>query len=281
MLDRQFRLTRWSSSAEAMFGWTAAEAVGRDVFELLGCHPTTRHDPIARWQSCRFASTKRCRDGSLLEVEVRFEPLHATDDDELGVMTILGGSAPGSEAEARYASVVAAMQEGVVVQGIDGVIQSCNAAAVRILGLSEDSLRGVASVDPRWRAVREDGSPWPGDDHPAMVALRTGQASSGQIMGVHRPCGSLAWISINSQPIRLDANGPHHAVVTTFVDVTEQRLAQERVRKLTGLLPVCAWCKSVRNDQGYWQQIELYLSENTDARPTHGLCPDCSGRVMK
>jgi hypothetical protein len=114
-----------------------------------------------------------------------------------------------------------------------------------------------------------------------MVALRTGQASTRQVMGVHRPCGSLAWLSINSQPIRLEPNGPHHAVVTTFVDVTEQRLAQERVRRLSGLLPVCAWCKSVRNDQGYWQQIESYLSENTDARPTHGLCPDCSGRVMK
>ena len=264
-----------------MFGWSASEAIGKDLFQLLGCHPNTEDDPVSRWQPGRFFGTKRRRDGALLEVEIRFDPMLSGTGAEFGVMTIVGGfDALGVEAEARYASVIGAMQEGVVVQGLDGAIQSCNAAAMRILGLPEDQLCGRTSIEPRWRAVREDGSPWPGENHPAMVALRTGQASSGQVMGVHRPCGSLAWISINSQPIRLVAGGPHHAVVTTFVDVTEQRLAQERVRRLSGLLPVCAWCKSVRNDQGYWQQIELYLSENTDARPTHGLCPDCSGRVM-
>ena len=98
-------------------------------------------------------------------------------------------------------------------------------------------------------------------------------------MGVYRPDGSLRWISINTEPIRLCPNAAHHAVVATFVDVTETRLATERAKRLAGLLPVCAWCKSVRDDRGYWQQIEHYLAEHTDARFTHGLCPSCSEKM--
>ena len=52
------------------------------------------------------------------------------------------------------------------------------------------------------------------------------------------------------------------------------------MKVLSGLLPVCAWCKSVRNDAGYWEQIESYLSERTEARFTHGLCPNCSNQML-
>ena len=47
------------------------------------------------------------------------------------------------------------------------------------------------------------------------------------------------------------------------------------VKVLSGLLPICAWCHKVRQDDGYWQQIEAYLSARTDAEFTHGICPEC------
>jgi hypothetical protein len=52
-----------------------------------------------------------------------------------------------------------------------------------------------------------------------------------------------------------------------------QALAE--VRQLSGLLPICAWCKNVRDDQGYWQQIESYIQEHSEAYFSHGICPDC------
>jgi hypothetical protein len=54
--------------------------------------------------------------------------------------------------------------------------------------------------------------------------------------------------------------------------------ALARVHTLSGLLPVCAWCKSVRTDDGYWQAIDRYLTEQTGAKLTHGMCPDGYGR---
>ena len=55
------------------------------------------------------------------------------------------------------------------------------------------------------------------------------------------------------------------------------RLAEllENVRTLHGLLPICAWCKRIRDDEGYWEQVEAYIRDRTDATFTHGICPDC------
>ncbi len=55
----------------------------------------------------------------------------------------------------------------------------------------------------------------------------------------------------------------------------ELRDALAHVKRLQGMLPICASCKKVRNDDGYWQQIELYVSDHSDAKFSHGLCPEC------
>ena len=54
----------------------------------------------------------------------------------------------------------------------------------------------------------------------------------------------------------------------------EEALA--RVKKLSGLLPICAGCKKIRDDKGYWNQIERYLKEHSDAILSHGICPECA-----
>jgi hypothetical protein len=51
-----------------------------------------------------------------------------------------------------------------------------------------------------------------------------------------------------------------------------------RIKVLSGLLPICAWCKKVRDDGGYWSQIETYVAEHSEADFTHGICPDCMTR---
>jgi AmiR/NasT family two-component response regulator len=51
--------------------------------------------------------------------------------------------------------------------------------------------------------------------------------------------------------------------------------ALERIKTLNGLLPICAGCKRIRDDRGYWQQVELYIQDHSEARFSHGLCPEC------
>jgi CheY-like chemotaxis protein len=63
-----------------------------------------------------------------------------------------------------------------------------------------------------------------------------------------------------------------HALTERVAEL-EQALTQ--VKKLRGLIPICAWCKKIRNDQNFWQQVEEYMGEHGDVRFSHGICPTC------
>ncbi len=124
--------------------------------------------------------------------------------------------------------VLDAMAEGVVLHDAEGRIVWFNPGAARILG--PERLAGLASDAPHWGAVREDGSPVADEDHPAMVALRTGRPQRDVIMAVHREGGGQVWMSVNAEP--LQENGGISAVVTSFSDVTSSREAGLRLRAL-------------------------------------------------
>lgn len=53
------------------------------------------------------------------------------------------------------------------------------------------------------------------------------------------------------------------------------------IKQLKGLLPICSYCKSIRQSDAYWQQLETYITDHSDARFSHGICPDCVGRMRE
>lgn len=59
----------------------------------------------------------------------------------------------------------------------------------------------------------------------------------------------------------------------------ELQIALENIKTLRGLLPICAYCKKIRNDQGYWEQVETYIKSHSLADFTHGICPDCMKKL--
>jgi DNA-binding response OmpR family regulator len=63
--------------------------------------------------------------------------------------------------------------------------------------------------------------------------------------------------------------------------VQELEESLTRVKQLQGLLPMCAWCKNIRNDKNYWQAVEGYIADHADVRFTHGICPTCLARVAE
>ena len=58
--------------------------------------------------------------------------------------------------------------------------------------------------------------------------------------------------------------------------VTELRHALDQIKTLRGVVPICAWCKKIRDDEGYWKQLESYMREHTEAEFSHGICPTCA-----
>ena len=105
-------------------------------------------------------------------------------------------------------------------------------------------------------------------------------AISSQVMGMF--CGLLRREVAPAQEVAF-------SLLSTLLGVSADALATlRRTRQLTNqietlqnLLPVCAWCKKVRNDSGYWYQIEKYITANSKTKITHGICPECETKFLK
>ncbi|MBL7992544.1 MAG: PAS domain S-box protein [Candidatus Kapabacteria bacterium] len=134
------------------------------------------------------------------------------------------------KSEAVFRSALQSLSEGVVVHDAASVIQLCNPQAEQILGLTVEQMKGRTSFDPRWRSVHEDGSPFHGENHPVPITLKTGMSQHNVIMGVHKPDGSLNWISINAEPIIFEGETEIRGAIATFTDITERKRAQEELR---------------------------------------------------
>ncbi|WP_228058793.1 diguanylate cyclase domain-containing protein [Nostoc sp. LEGE 06077] len=135
------------------------------------------------------------------------------------------------DSEQRYRSVITTMTEGIVLQQADGSITACNESAERILGLTSEQMMGLTAIDPQWRTIHEDGSPFPHNTYPNVATLSTGRPQFNVIMGVYKPNGSLTWISINSQPLFHANESKPYAVVASFTDITAYKQAEQTLQQ--------------------------------------------------
>jgi PAS domain S-box-containing protein len=136
------------------------------------------------------------------------------------------------------------LQEGVILQYANGTIGACNPSAERIIGLSADQMMGWTLVDPDWRTIHEDGSPFPTETHPAICTLRTGQSYADVVMGIVKPDETVIWIRINSHPLWRDDVTTPYAVVISFSDITHYKETELALRKKVtplsgGVFPEC------------------------------------------
>lgn len=165
---------------------------------------------VRRWTAHDISTVHVLAQSVMAEIELRSE-----------YNALKAAEAALRESEERYRSVVAAMADGIVMQDSDGKIVACNASAERILGLSLDQMAGRTSTDPMWRAVHEDGSAFPGEDHPIVTTLKTGESQHDVIMGVHKPDGILTWMRINTEALWREDEDEPFAAVASFSDITQ------------------------------------------------------------
>lgn len=135
------------------------------------------------------------------------------------------------ESEERFRTLIGDLHVGVLLQGPQSEILLSNQAALDLLGLTEDQLLGKTSFAPDWNVIHEDGTPFPGSDHPVPQAIRTGQPVHDVVMGVYRPITKdRAWLLVNAEP-QLADDGSVRQVICSFNDITERKQAEAALRE--------------------------------------------------
>ncbi|MDH7499401.1 MAG: PAS domain S-box protein [candidate division NC10 bacterium] len=185
------------------------------------------------------------------------------------------------DSEARYRAIMEQSADGIYLVDPDTHrILEGNRALQRLLGYTAEELRGMilydliaaepADIEQRFQSILDLGL--------AEIFSLEQQ--------YRRKDGTLVPVWVTATPVYYAGK---KVVSVLMRDLTQrkqaererERLIQElqealtNVKTLRGLIPICAQCKKIRDDQGYWQQVETYVKEHSEASFTHGLCPDC------
>ena len=191
------------------------------------------------------------------------------------------------QSETKFRSVAQSAKDAIITADNKGRIAFCNTAAEKMFGYREDELIGqsISILMPqRFRATHERGM--------------AQEAASGKSRLINETVELFGITKDGSEfPIELSLSnwksGDRMFYAGIIRDISKRKQREKerealidnlktslaRVRKLSGLLPICASCKKIRDDKGYWNQIEAYIRDHSEAEFSHGICPECTRKL--
>ena len=180
------------------------------------------------------------------------------------------------------ASIVESSADAIYGKNLDSLIVSWNPAAERLFGYSVEEIIGKSTA----QLVPEHRN---GEVREILARVREGEIIAERETERLHKNGGLIPVSVTVSPIRNNLGEVIGASSITR-DITRQKQAEDErqkliqslmasaqhVRMLSGLLPICATCKRIRDDKGYWQQVESYISKHSEVTFSHSICPVCA-----
>jgi PAS domain S-box-containing protein len=182
-------------------------------------------------------------------------------------------------AKRHFEVILEKMSEGILEINSDGRIIYANPFSISLISKSEEEILGFKFTDL-----------FDNDDHQRVDDLIETLEDKPKVITEGNPVRLKGYqVTLKILPINEDG----FTAIIILNDVTERKRAEaEReklifelkdalaeVKALSGLLPICSSCKKIRNDDGYWEKIERYISERSNATFTHGICPDCTKKL--
>jgi PAS domain S-box-containing protein len=192
------------------------------------------------------------------------------------------------ESEERFRTLAAASPIGIFQTNPNGKCVYANEKWLSIAGLTLNECLGETWA----RAVHPDdreGTAW------EWSKCAREERDFSREFRVQTPAGPVRWVHSYAAAIR--AQGKVVGYVGTIEDISERKQAEEQLKRfawqveqsnhelkealnnvktLRGLLPICSGCKKIRDDKGYWNQIEFFIRDHSDANFSHGMCPECT-----
>ena len=239
------RVVRWNKAAEALYGLTREEAVGRTVHD---CWPKADADRMHASNLELVAGgvmqdfpdrAALTRHRGPIRVHMRKVPLRDASGAVSHVLITAEDITTRQQAEtelraseARFRTVVAAMAEGVLLRDAEGKIVDCNASAERILGKTLAQMKGFSAFAPEWQTEREDGSPMPEEERPTAIAVRTGLPQSDVVACFRKPDGNVLWGLLNVQPLFDGSSSTPSGFVSTITDISKRKRDEMEIVRL-------------------------------------------------
>jgi len=193
-----------------------------------------------------------------------------------------------SESEQRYRAIFETAGDAIFIIDAEGEntgkIVAANNTASDMHGYSREELLSMNIQDLNTSDTAKLA--------PSMISrIIAGETMKTELM--HRRKDGTVF-SLEVTAVLMEVEG-HKYILGFDRDITNRKTAEQEkemlishlrsalagLKRLRGLLPICAWCKKVRDDQGYWKQVEKYIEENSEASFTHGICPECLDQVKK
>jgi PAS domain S-box-containing protein len=160
------------------------------------------------------------------------------------------------KSEEKYRNLFETITQGVIYRDSEGRITSMNPAAEKFLGYNLEDIINKKIEDPIWKAIHEDGTEFPPETHPAIVALKTGKTVKDVVIGIEKPWQEgYTWLNIQAIPLFRPGEEKPHQVYTIFEDISSEKQAEESLKDaklsyenlffndMVGL----AYCKVVNN----------------------------------
>jgi PAS domain S-box-containing protein len=180
------------------------------------------------------------------------------------------------------AAIVDSSEDAIYGKDLDSVVASWNPAAERLFGYSAEEIIGHSTLE-LFPLDRRD------ELVDILACVQRGETITLPDTERLHKGGQLIPVSVTVSPIK-DAQGQIIGAATIARDIRRQKqgdqervqlnqrlfAATDQVRTLTGMLPICASCKRIRDDHGYWEQVETYISKHSEVIFSHSLCPECA-----
>lgn len=296
MMNPEGHISFWNPAAERILGYSSGEALGRNLHELIA--PARFHEPHQA-AFPKFLQTgrgdvvgktldlaARRKDGREILVQLSLSAVQMDGGwHAVGILRDVTEQKRTQDQLRQLSRAVEQNPASIVITDAAGKIEYVNPKFVEVTGYT---LAEALGQNPR---ILKSGEKSPEAYRELWQTLAEGKEWRGEFHN-KRKNGELYWESASISPIR-DAAGhiTHYVAVKEDITARKQteaerdqliqdlRQALAKVKSLSGLLPICAGCKKIRDDKGYWSQVESYVQAHSEATFTHGLCPDCIQRL--